>query len=391
MNNTKRVYLDNAATTNLDKEVLEEMTPFFLDKYGNPSSLHTHGKEAHTAIKEARKTIAEPIGALPEEIIFVGSATEADNMALFGVALANKERGNHIITTKIEHKAVLEPLKKLEKKGFEITYLDVDKQGFIKIDELEEKTTKKTVLVSIIHANHEVGTIQDLERIGKMCKEKKVLFHTDAAQSFTKTELDVEKFNLDLVSLNAHKMHGPKGVGALYIKKGTLIDPLIIGGGQEFKMRAGTHNVPCIVGFSKATEIGMKNMKKSVGDIGNLRDYAIEELLRIPDTRLNGPIGGKRLCNNINISFDFIEGEALLMHLDLVGVAVSTGSACSSTSLRPSHILTAMGRSATEAHGSLRITLSKHTTKQEIDYTINNIKKIVGDLRMLSPLTKVRE
>lgn len=384
----ERIYLDNGATTRIDDRVVEGMLPYFTHYYGNPSSLHNFGVEAEKALNLSRQKIADLINADDsKEIIFTGSATEADNIAIKGIAYANKDKGNHIISTKIEHNAVINPLNELEKQGFKVTYLNVDNNGFVDTEQLIENISKNTILVSIIHANHEIGTIQSLEKIGKVCKEKGVLFHTDAAQSFTKTELDVRKFNLDLVSLNAHKIHGPKGIGALYIKKGTKIKPIITGGGQEFKIRSGTENVPSIVGFSKAAEIGIREMKKNVDKMTELRDYFIENIMEIPNTSLNGVKGKNRLCNNVNFTFDFIEGEAMLMHLDIVGIAVSTGSACSSKSLNTSTILKAIGRSAEQANGTLRFTLSKYTTKKEIEITIEKLKFIVKKLRELSPLT----
>ncbi|MBR9690990.1 cysteine desulfurase [Candidatus Woesearchaeota archaeon] len=384
----KKIYLDNGATTKVDDQVVKDMLPYFTRNYGNPSSLHAFGIEADEALNKARKKIADAINANSfKEIIFTGSATEADSIALMGVAFANKGKKDHIITTKIEHKAILETCKQLENHKFKITYLDVDSQGFVDLKQLEKSITKKTILVSVMHSNHEVGTIQDLEKIGRICKQKGVLFHTDAAQSFTKTSLDVQKYKLELVSLNAHKMHGPKGIGVLYVKEGTKINPITAGGGQEFGIRAGTQNLPYIVGFAKAAEIGMGGMAKNVKKMIILRDYIIQKLLKIPNTKLNGPTGNKRLCNNVNISFDFVEGEAMLMHLNLIGIFVSTGSACSSKSLKPSHILTAMGMSAEKAHGSLRITLSKYTTKNEVDFAVKKVRRVVQNLRKLSPLS----
>ena len=386
-----RIYLDNGATTKVDERVLDEMLMFFTKKFGNPSSLHSFGAEAEAAIKKSRAAIAKAINADdPEEIIFTGSATEADNLAIKGIALANRARNDnkdHIITTRIEHSAVLNPCRFLEREGFSVTYLDVDEEGIIDIEQLKKAITKRTLLVSVIHSNHEVGVIQDLESIGRICREKNVFFHTDAAQSFTKTGLDVQKFNLDLVALNAHKIHGPKGIGVLYVKKGVSLQAQMLGGPQEYGLRAGTENVPYIAGFAKAAGIGLAEMEQNIRDMTALRDRMIEELLKIPDTKLNGPHGGGRICNNVNISFSFVEGEAMMMHLDMMGIAVSTGSACSSKSLRPSHVLTAMGRTPVEAHGSLRFTLSKYTTQEEVDYTIKNVRKVVESLRKLSPLT----
>lgn len=384
----KIIYLDNGATTKVDDEVLKEMIPYFNKFYGNASSLHTLGVSADESIKKARETIAKTINAENDEIIFTSGGTESNNLAIKGIAYSKKNKGNHIITTKIEHDCILNSCEYLKKEGFEITYLNVDKEGFINLEELKNSIKKETILVSIIHGNNEIGTIQDLEKIGQICKEKKILFHTDACQSYTKTEIDVKKINIDLITINAHKIYGPKGIGALFIKKGTLITPLFHGGGHEFKIRSGTQNVSGIIGFGKAVEIGIRDFEKNKKQITELRDYTIIELLKIKNTKLNGPIGEKRLFNNINITFDFIEGEAILMHLDMYGIAVSTGSACSSKSLKPSHVLTALGKTPEQCHGSIRITLSKYTTKKELDFFIIKMKKVVETLRKLSPLTK---
>ncbi len=378
-----RVYLDNGATTQVGKGVVKAMEPYFLKVYGNASSLHTFGQEAKKALEESRKIIAKKINAEPEEIIFTSGGTESDNLALKGIAFANKDKGKHIITTKIEHHAVERTCKFLESDGFKVTYLDVDKEGFINLEQLKDSITKDTILVSIIHANNEIGTIQDIESIGKLCKEKNIYFHTDTVQSLTKVPIDVKNQNITLASFSAHKIHGPKGIGALYIKKGTKIKKILDGGAQENNIRAGTENIPSIIGFAKAVEISkeddLKRMEK-------LRDYFIERTLKeIPETKLNGP-KKERLCNNINITFKYIEGEALLIKLDDKGIAVSTGSACSSRELKPSHVLTAIGLHPAMAHGSIRFTLSKFTTKEELDYTIKNVKEVVAELRSISPL-----
>ena len=378
-----RVYLDNGATTQVGKGVVKAMEPYFLKVYGNASSLHTFGQEAKKALEESRKIIAKKINAEPEEIIFTSGGTESDNLALKGIAFANKDKGKHIITTKIEHHAVERTCKFLESDGFKVTYLDVDKEGFINLEQLKDSITKDTILVSIIHANNEIGTIQDIESIGKLCKEKNIYFHTDTVQSLTKVPIDVKNQNITLASFSAHKIHGPKGIGALYIKKGTKIKKILDGGAQENNIRAGTENLPSIIGFAKAVEISkeddLKRMEK-------LRDYFIERTLKeIPETKLNGP-KKERLCNNINITFKYIEGEALLIKLDDKGIAVSTGSACSSRELKPSHVLTAIGLHPAMAHGSIRFTLSKFTTKEELDYTIKNVKEVVAELRSISPL-----
>jgi len=378
-----KIYLDNGATTQVDKEVVKAIEPYFLKTYGNASSLHIFGQEAKAALENSREIIAKKINAEPEEIIFTSGGTESDNIALQEIAYTNRDKGNHIITTKIEHHAIEKTCEALEKDGFKITYLDVDKDGFIDIEQLKKEITNKTILVSIIHANNEIGTIQDIEAIGKLCQEKNIYFHTDAVQSFTKTEIDVKKQNITLASFSAHKIHGPKGIGALYIKKATKIHSLMHGGSQENNLRAGTENIPSIVGFAKAVEIAKQEDCKNMG---KLRDYFIEKVEKqIPETKLNGS-RNKRLCNNINITFKYIEGEALLLKLDDKGIAVSTGSACSSKDLRPSHVLLSVGLHPAMAHGSIRFTLSKYTTKEELDYTIKHLKEAVEELRKVSPL-----
>lgn len=378
-----KVYLDNGATTMVDKEVGKAMQPYFIEIYGNASSLHKSGQEAKKALEQSREIIAKRINALPEEIIFTSGGTESDNLAIKGVAYALKDRGNHIITTKIEHHAVENTCRALEREGFKVTWLDVDKDGFIGLGQLKNSITEKTILVSIIHGNNEIGTIQDIEAIGKICKEKNVYFHTDAVQSFTKTEIDVKKQNITLASFSAHKLHGPKGIGALYIKKGAKIKKLSDGGSQESNLRAGTESIHSIVGFAKAVELAKEEDCKKME---KLRDYFIERVEKeIPEVILNGS-REKRLCNNANITFKYIEGEALLIKLDDEGIAVSTGSACSSRDLKPSHVLIAIGLHHAMAHGSIRFTLSKYTTKEELDYTLKSLKEAVAELRSISPL-----
>jgi cysteine desulfurase len=383
MNEKKNnIYLDNAATTAVSKEVVDAMLPFFMETYGNASSIHSMGAEAKKALEDARKIIAQKINASPDEIIFTSGGTESDNIALRGIAYANKDKGNHIITSNIEHPAVLNTCKELEKEGFKVTYLGVDKYGLIDTKKLKKSITKKAILVSIMHANNEIGTIQDIAAIGRLCKEKDVYFHTDAVQSFTKVPIDTKSINVDLISLSAHKIHGPKGVGALYVKKGTKIQAIITGGAHERRIRPGTENVSGIVGFAKAVEISDEedNKKMSV-----LRDKLTRELLKIPETHLNGH-PEKRLCNNASISFHFIEGESLLMHLDSHGIEVSTGSACSSHELKASHVLLAIGVPHVKAHGTIRFTLSKYTTEKDIDYAIKIVDQVVNELRKISPL-----
>ncbi|MBU0893939.1 MAG: cysteine desulfurase [Nanoarchaeota archaeon] len=378
----KKIYFDNASTTKVDGRVLEAMLPYFDEKYGNASSQHLIGEEANFALGKSRKQIAKAIGANREEIFFTSGGTESNNLALKGLFFSNYPEKDHIITTKIEHDSILNVCKWLEKKGAKVTYLDLDKEGFINLQELEKTITDKTFLVSIIHGNNEIGTIQNLEEIGKICKEKKVLFHTDSCQSFTKTFLDVKKQNLDLVSLNSHKIHGPKGVGALYIKQGIKIIPLAHGGGHESGLRSGTENISGIVGFAKAVDIANN---KDVKNMEKLRDKLIEGLLEVSNITLNGP-RGNRLCNNINISFNNIEGEAIGGYLEELGIYTSTGSACMSHSLESSHVLKAIGTSPVQSNSSLRISISKFTTEEEVDYFLKEIPRIVEKLRKISPL-----
>lgn len=379
------IYLDNGASTMVDPDVLKAMLPYFSKEYGNASSAHAQGVTARNAIDNARKIIAGSINAKPEEIIFTSGGTESDNLALQEIAYPNRDNGNHITTTKIEHKAILNTCKFLEKDGFDVTYLDVDKEGFVDAKKLEEAITDKTILVSIIHGNSETGTIQDLEKLGKICKKHNVYFHTDACQSYTKTEIDVEKQNLDLVTICGHKIHGPKGIGALYIRKGTKIHSLMHGGDHEFKLRPGTENTPGIVGFAEAARLADK---KHIAYMAKLRDRLIEGALKIPYVKLNGPKGDKRLCNNTNFSFKGVEGESIVGFLDAEGICASTGSACSEKSLEPSQILTAIGLSNEEANGSIRMTLSRFTTEEEISHVLKVLPVIVENLRKMSPLWK---
>jgi cysteine desulfurase len=380
----RTIYLDNGATTQVAKEVVKAMNKFHENYYGNASSVHHKGTEAKRALEEARKTIAKSIGAKKEEIIFTSGGTESNNFVIKEIAFANRNKGDHIITTKIEHDCILNSCRLLEKLGFKVTYLNVDKEGFVNPKDLEKAITDKTILVSVIHGNNEIGTIQDLTKLYEICKKHKVYFHTDACQSYTKTNLSAKQ--ADLITLNAHKIHGPKGVGALYIKKGVKIPPLIHGGGQERNLRSGTENIPGIVGFAKAVKLAKK---EHIQKMTKLRDYFIEEVLKIPDTILNGPKGNKRLCNNINISFRYIEGESVGSFLDAKGICTSTGSACSSHTLEPSHVIMALEKNSERAHGSLRLTISRFTTKQELDFTLKELKKTIRKLRKISPLTKV--
>jgi len=376
--------MDYAATTPVDPRVLKAMQPYFTEKYGNTMSLHKQGREANQALTESRKTVAQLMNAQPDELIFTASATEANNTVIKGIAYANKNKGKHIIISEIEHHCILEPAQWLEEQGYEITRLPVDKQGLINLNELENTIRKDTILVSIMHANNEIGTIQDIQQIGKICKEKNVYFHSDAAQSFGKIPIDIKKMNIDMLSVNAHKMYGPKGVGGLYIKKGTKIEPLLHGGGQENKKRAGTVNVAGIVGFAEASKIQQKEMESDAKKQTQLREKLINEILNITDSHLNGH-KTKRLPNNTNFWFSYIEGESLIMQLDIGGVSASTGSACSSESLEASHVLLAIGLKPQEAHGSLRLSLGKYNTKQEIDYVLETLPKAVERLREISP------
>jgi len=382
-----KAYLDNGATTRTDPKVVEAMLPFFTERYGNPSSIHQMGQEAKRGMEEAREVIARKLNAKYDEIIFTSGGTESDNLAIKGVALANKEKGDHIITTKIEHPAVTNTCKALEKQGFKVTYLDVDKQGFININQLEKSITPKTILVSIIHGNNEIGTIQDIDAIGDICRKHNIIFHIDAVQSFTKVPIDVKKTKVDLISMSSHKIHGPKGVGALYVRKGTRISQIADGGSHEFRLRAGTENVPGIIGFAKAVKL---TSDSDCRRIAKLRDRLISGIRKeIQDTKINGPEGDRRLCNNVNIAFASIEGESLGSYLDIDGICTSTGSACSSHSLQPSHVLVAIGLSKELANGTIRMTLSRFTTAEEIDYTIEKLKKYAAKLRKISPLKRV--
>ncbi len=380
----QNIYLDNGATTKVADEVAEAMNLFLTGTYGNASSLHSFGRKAKIALEEARVKIARAINADSSEIIFTGGGTESNNTALKVVARLMKKKGrSHIVTSKVEHPSVLNACKALEREGFEVSYVNVDSKGIINIEELKKAVKDKTAIVSIMHANNEIGTIQPLEEIGRICRSRKIYLHTDAVQSFTKTKLDVKRFNVDLASFSAHKLHGPKGIGALYVRKGTDFEAFLHGGHQEGGRRAGTENIPAIAGFGKAVEISNET---DLTKMKELRDYTIGRILNeIKNARLNGD-AEKRLANNINISFDYIEGESLLMQLDDMGIAVSTGSACSSHSLEPSHVLLAMGLKPEEAHGSIRITLSRYTTKEELDYTLECLKKAVANLRQMSPL-----
>jgi len=380
----KKIYFDNAATTKVDEKVVEAMMPYFIEKYGNASSQHFAGQEARQAFEESRKIIAGAINGKARDLIFTSGGTESNNLVLKGLFFANYPEKNHIITTKIEHDCVLNACKWLEKQGAQVTYLEVNREGFVNVEDIKKTITKKTFLVSIIHANNEIGTIQSLEEIGRVCKEKGILFHTDACQSFTKVPIDVKKMNLDLVTLNSHKIHGPKGVGALYIREGIKINPLFHGGGHEKNLRSGTENVSGVVGFAKAVEV---SSFKDVKRMSELRDKLIDGILKIKNTLLNGP-RENRLCNNINVSFNDVEGEAIGGYLEQKGICTSTGSACASHSLETSHVLKAIGLNSLQANSSIRISLSKFTTQEEADYFLDVLPKIIEKLRRFSPLVK---
>ena len=380
------VYLDNAATTKTLPQVVDAMIPFFTQNYGNASAIYAFGNESKMAVMTAREQVAKVIGANPSDIYFTAGGTEADNWALKATAELLKDKGNHIITSKIEHHAILHTCQALEKQGFEVTYLDVDENGLIDLQQLKDSIRPTTVLISVMYANNEIGTVQPIKEIGEIAKEHGVLFHTDAVQAFGQLPIDVVEEHIDMLSASGHKLNGPKGIGFLYIRKGLKLRSMIHGGGQERKRRAGTENVPGIVGFGKAVELAMANMEAKQEKERELRDYLITRVLaEIPYTRLNGH-RTKRLPNNSNFSFQFIEGESLLIMLDMKGICASSGSACTSGSLDPSHVLLAIGLPHEIAHGSLRLTLSEETTKEELDYTIEQLKAIVSNLRNMSPL-----
>lgn len=388
----KYIYMDNAATTPVKIEVLNEMIPYFTEKYGNPSSVYSLGSMSKRAVEDSREKIANAINANKKEIFFTGGGSEADNWAIKGIAYSNKNKGNHIITTKIEHHAVLHTCEYLGKNGFDITYLDVDEFGLIDLEQLKNAITDKTILISIMYANNEIGTIQPIKEIGEIAKANKVYFHTDAVQAMGHIKVDVKELNIDLLSMSAHKFYGPKGIGVLYIKQGVKIDPLISGGGQERNRRAGTENVPAIVGMAKAIELVYENLEEHNERLIGLRDQLIEKIqANIKYVRLNGH-PTKRLPGNVNMCFQFIEGESLLLSLDMEGIAGSSGSACTSGSLDPSHVLLSIGLPHEIAHGSLRLSLGDFNTEEELDYVVEKLVKIVDRLRIMSPLyEKIKE
>ena len=383
----KTIYMDHSATTYVDEEVVKSMQPYFNEKYGNPGSVHHKGLEAKQAINTAREEIADILGCETSELIFTGGGTESINLAIKGVALALKNKGKHIITSRIEHHAVLDSCEYLERyEGFEITYLDVDRDGLVDIKQVEKAIRKDTTLITIMYANNEIGTIQPIREIGEIARKNKILFHTDACQAAGLLDINVQNLNVDLMTLNGSKIYGPKGIGLLYAKKGIKLVPLIHGGGQERGLRSGTENVPYIIGFAKALKIAQTGRERESKRLGELRDYFINRVLEeIPNSLLNGH-ATKRLPNNINISFLNVEGEAILLHLDKEGICASTGSACTSGSLEPSHVILATGLPYELAHGSIRFSLGKKTTKKEIDSVMNVLPEIINSLRQISPV-----
>ncbi|NLD38916.1 MAG: cysteine desulfurase NifS [Desulfatiglans sp.] len=384
----KQIYMDYAATTPVRKEVLDEILPFFSENFGNPSSLHTFGQDARYPVESAREKIASAIGATPDEIVFTSGGTESNNFAVKGIANARQDKGRHIITSAIEHHAILEPCHFLEKNGFEVTYLPVDSKGLVDPDDVLKAIKNETILISVMHANNEIGTIQPIKEIGAIARERGILFHSDVVQTLGRMPINVDDLNLDLVSASGHKIYGPKGVGFIYIRKGTRVTPFMHGGEQERGRRASTHNVPGIIGIGKAAELAMIDLHSETERITALRDKMISGILaNIEDCRLNGH-PEKRLFNNIHVSIDYIEGESLLLYLDMEGIACSTGSACSSASLEPSHVLTAIGVSPDTAYGALRFTLGRLATEEDVNFVIDTLPGIVKKLRDMSPVYK---
>jgi cysteine desulfurase len=380
------IYMDHSATSPVDPEVFEAMKPYFTNSFGNASTLYSLGREAKNAMESARQEVASIIGAEPKEIIFTSGGTESDNIALLGTARKLKNKGKHIITSDIEHPAVDETCKYLEKNGYTVTYLPVYEEGIVRVKDLEDAITDETILITIMHANNEIGTIQPIAEIGKIANERGIYFHTDAVQTVGKIPVNVKEMNVDMLSLSSHKLYGPKGIGALYIKKGVRIEPIMYGGGHERGFRPGTENVPGIVGLGKACSIASQNLEDNARKLTTLRDKLIDTVLdENKDSYLNGH-RTKRLPNNANFRFDAIEGESLILHLDSKGIAASTGSACSSTKLEASHVLLAIGLEKEEAHGSLRISLGTENTEENIEYAITAIKEVVEKLRKMSPL-----
>jgi len=383
----KRIYLDHSATTPVDPQVAELMLKYYLEYYGNPSSVHFFGRQVKKALEEARIQVASLIKADPTEITFTSGGTEADNLAIQGAARARASKGKHLITSAIEHHAVLDTFHYLAKNGYEITVLPVDEEGIVRVDDLRKALRSDTILISIMHANNEVGAIQPIAEIGEIAREKDILFHVDAVQSLGKLPIDVKNMNIDLLTISSHKIYGPKGVGALYVRKGIKISPLIFGGSQERKLRSGTENAPGIIGFGKACELADQRMEEENKRLTRLRDKLMNGIVsKIEKVKINGPIGAKRLPNNVNFSVYYVEGESLLLSLDMLGIAASSGSACTSGSLDPSHVLLEMGLSHEVAHGSLRLSLGNQNTEEDIDFVLEELPKIVDRLRAMSPL-----
>jgi cysteine desulfurase len=382
----KRVYLDNNATTQMDKEVLEAMLPYFTEIYANPSSMHKFGQEAKKPVDDARKLIAELLGIEDSELVFTASGTESNNLAIRGVAKAYRRRGNHIITSSIEHPCVRNTCKALEKDGYEITYLPVDERGVVDLEALKKSIKRETILITVMHANNEVGTVQPIEEIGKIAKENKVVFHVDAVQTVGKFSVKPKDMGVDLLSFSGHKFYGPKGVGGLFIRKGTRLGKVLTGGSQENKRRPGTTNVPAIIGMAKALEIAYRNMDEEYKREEELRDYFEEKISeKIPEILINGK-GAPRLPGTSSITFKYLEGESILLSLDYKGIAVSSGSACSSDDLQASHVLLAMGIQPEFAHGTIRFSLGRFNTKEDVDYVVEELPKVIERLRMMSPL-----
>ncbi|NLY20100.1 MAG: cysteine desulfurase NifS [Tissierellia bacterium] len=383
----KMIYMDNAATTRVNEDVFEAMIPYYKEEFGNASSIYEIGQNSRKAVENARNSVAKFLGADPKEIYFTSGGTESDNWAIRGIAEALKNKGNHIITSKIEHHAVLHVCEYLEKHGYDVTYLDVDSEGIVDLNQLENAITDKTILITIMFANNEIGTIQPIKKIGEIATKHNVLFHTDAVQAVGAVDINVKEMGIDLLSLSGHKINGPKGIGALYIRRGINIQPFMIGGAQERRKRGGTENVPGIVGLGKAIEIKAAHLEENKAKLSEMRDYLIEQILeKVPYTRLNGATGENRLPGNVNVCFEFIEGESMLLLLNMHGIAGSSGSACTSGSLDPSHVLLAIGLPHEIAHGSLRLSISIDNTKEEIDFVVENLAKIINRLREMSPL-----
>lgn len=381
----ERIYFDNNSTTQVDKRVMEKILPYFVEKYGNPSSIHRIGQEVRKDIEEAREQIAATLGIKPGELTFTGSGTESDNMAIIGAARGNRDKGNHIITSSIEHSAVLAACKLLEKEGFEVTYLPVKQDGIVDIEELKKAVRAETILITIMHANNEIGTVQPIEEIGAIAKEKKILFHVDAVQSVGKIRFMPKEWNIDMLSFSGHKFYGPKGIGALYIRNGVKVDKIIVGGHQERNRRPGTENVPGIIGMAEALRIAYENLEEESARESALRDDLEKKLVeRIPEVIVNGD-REKRLPGTLSLTIKYVEGESILLNLDLKGVAVSSGSACTSGSLEPSHVVLAIGVPIEHAHGTIRFSLGRFNTQAEVDYVADILPEIVEKIRKMSP------